>query len=79
MTDFDLAGKISFMPKIKVDPVKCIGCGLCASIAEDCFHLNDQGKAETIEGCGCKEDKGCEVKVKEAAESCPVQAITEEN
>lgn len=67
------------MSKIKVDPVKCIGCGLCLSIAEDCFRINDQGKAEAVEGCegdeGCK---GCEEKIKEATESCPVQAIATE-
>lgn len=63
------------MSKIKVDPVKCIGCGLCTSIVEDCFRINDQGKAEAV--CECKEE-GCEAKVKEAIESCPVQAITTE-
>jgi len=63
------------MSKIKVDPVKCIGCGLCTSIAEKCFRLNDQGKAEAI--CEC-ENKACEAKVKEASESCPVQAISTE-
>jgi len=61
------------MSKIRVDPTKCIGCGLCTSIAEDCFRLNDQGKAEGI--CECK-DSACQAKVKEAVESCPVQAIT---
>lgn len=67
------------MLKIKVDPIKCIGCGLCASISEKCFRINDQGKAEVIEGCG--EDEGCkecEEKVKEIIESCPVQAISNE-
>lgn len=65
------------MSKIKVDPVKCIGCGLCVSITEDCFRINNQGKAEAIERCegneGCEEE--CVAKVKEAVESCPVQAI----
>lgn len=64
------------MSKIKVDPEKCIGCGLCASIAEECFKLNDAGKAEAV--CECKEDKGCSTKVKEAQDSCPVQAISNE-
>ena len=70
------------MSKINVDPKKCIGCGLCTSIAEECFRINDQGKAEAIENCvenkGCEtcDCPGCDDKIKEAAESCPVQAIT---
>ena len=79
MTDFSLVGKIRFMSKIKVDPVKCIGCGLCVSITEETFRINDQGKAEVVEGCGEDgECKGCEEKVKEAIEACPVQAISQE-
>ena len=64
------------MAKIKVDPKKCIGCGLCTTIAEECFRLNDAGKAEAI--CECKEDESCQAKVKEAQKSCPVQAISNE-
>lgn len=63
------------MQKISVDPIKCIGCGLCVSIAEDCFRLNDQGKAQAV--CECK-DEGCNAKVKDAVESCPVTAIKTE-
>jgi len=74
------------MQKIIVDPVKCIGCGLCVSIAEEAFQMNDQGKSEVLEGsdsesCGCAGCGGCggvEDKVKEAIEACPVKAITQE-
>lgn len=59
------------MPKIKVDPKKCIGCGLCASIAEKSFKMNDDGKAETITPLG--DDKA---KIQEAIDSCPVLAIS---
>lgn len=62
------------MKKIKVNPDKCIGCGLCVSIAEKVFKMNEQGKSETIEGYEGIE--GVEGKVKEAIDSCPVAAIS---
>lgn len=71
------------MSKINVDPVKCIGCGLCVSVAEEIFRMNDQGKSEVVEdfdkkSCcdGCNNCPGVEEKLKEAIESCPVQAIS---
>jgi len=54
---------------IKVDKDKCIGCGLCASICEQIFVLED-GKAEVK----IQKKLPC---VKEAIESCPVNAISE--
>jgi len=55
------------MVKIKVDTGLCIGCGACASICPDGFEMKD-GKAHV------KNQKAkC---AKEAAESCPVNAIT---
>lgn len=57
------------MYKVKVDPKKCIGCGACAAICEAVFEMKNgkaiAKKAETEESC-----------VKDAAASCPVQAIT---
>lgn len=58
------------MAKIVVDQKKCIGCGACVSICPVGFEMKD-GKAHA---------KKAEVKKitceKEAAESCPVNAIT---
>lgn len=56
--------------KIKVDRDTCIGCGACASICPASFEMVD-GKAK---------EKKAEVKKitceKEAADSCPVNAIS---
>lgn len=55
---------------VKVDKNKCIGCGLCASICSEVFKMNDENKAEAV----AQKDLPC---VKEAIESCPVEAISE--
>ena len=51
----------------------CIGCGACTAVCPDVFDLNDEVKAENIMGEDIPEDlmDAC----KEAAESCPVEAI----
>ena len=56
---------------IKVSEELCIGCGVCASICPDVFEMNDDNKAVVIS----QDDADC---VNEAAESCPVNAISVE-
>jgi len=57
------------VPSVNRD--KCIGCGLCTSICADVFEIADDGKARV------KNPKGCgKCDCKEAADSCPVQAIS---
>lgn len=56
---------------VKVDKDKCIGCGACESICSEVFEVKD-GKAIVKEGQENSE-KEC---VKEAADSCPVDAIS---
>ncbi len=58
------------MQKVRVDKEKCIGCGLCASIAEKAFKLNDEGKAEVLEVKETDKEK-----IQEAIDSCAVGAI----
>lgn len=56
--------------KIVIDRDLCIGCGNCESIAPDVFRLDDEGLAEVINAAGADEDT-----IREAAESCPENAI----
>ena len=54
--------------EIKINKEKCIGCGACVSICPEVFEMKE-GKAEVKTE---KTDKEC---AKEAAESCPAEAI----
>jgi len=56
---------------VKVDKNKCIGCGACASICEEVFEMKN-GKSSVKKG----QEKSKIPGVKEAADSCPVNAIT---
>ena len=55
---------------IKVDKEKCIGCGLCASICETVFEIDDDEMKARVKA---QKNLPC---VKEAIESCPVEAIS---
>lgn len=53
---------------ISVNKETCIGCGACASLCPAAFKMNDEGKSEPISQDG----NDC---AKNAADTCPVQAI----
>jgi len=55
-----------------VDQDLCIGCGLCAEICPEVFEINDDGFAQVKEDADCDVAGCCE----EAADSCPVDAIS---
>ncbi len=59
--------------KAKVDPNTCIGCELCPTICPEVFKMGDDGVAHAIVELvpGDVEDTA-----REAAESCPVDAIS---
>ena len=58
--------------KAHVDHDTCIGCGLCPGIAPDVFDMKDDGLSHVI----CEEvPSDSEDAVKEAEESCPVDAM----
>ena len=51
-----------------VNKEKCIGCGACVSVCPDGFEIGDDGKAK-VKNANAK----C---IKEAKETCPVEAIS---
>ena len=53
---------------IELDQNKCIGCGTCVAICPGNFEMN--GAKARVKS---QEDTGC---AKQAADSCPVSAIT---
>jgi ferredoxin len=55
--------------KVSVDQKKCIGCGACEAVCSEVFELKDGKSYAKVK----ETDKKC---AKEAAEACPVQAIT---
>ncbi|WP_456369745.1 ferredoxin [Geoglobus sp.] len=60
--------------KAVVDADVCTGCGTCADICPEVFELGDDGIAHVVGDCG--EFADC---CTEAADSCPVGAITIED
>ena len=60
--------------KITVDRETCIGCGNCQDICPEVFTLEADGKSHVKKGAPL--NKEC---VQEAAENCPVTAITVED
>jgi ferredoxin len=58
--------------KAEVDQDTCIGCGLCPSICEQVFSMNDDDKAQAINS---EIPSECIDDAKEARDSCPVSAI----
>ena len=56
-----------------VDPNTCIGCELCPSICPDVFKMGDDGIARVFID---EVSSDAENTTREAAESCPVDAIT---
>lgn len=58
--------------KIVVDYTKCTGLGICESLAEDFFEVNDEGelvlKQESVPECHLSD-------VEAAVASCPTEAL----
>ena len=53
-----------------VDPVTCIGCGLCVQLCPKVFAMQDDGKSKAVNPTGDEEDA-----IQGAIDACPVTAI----
>jgi ferredoxin len=62
------------MMKAKVDRDVCIGSAMCVATAPDVFDLDDEGLSYVMDP-----EAGDEDLLRDAAEGCPVQAITLED
>lgn len=56
-----------------VDHDLCIGCGNCEDVCPEIFQLQDDGLAHVITENPDEELYGC---ARDAADSCPTEAIT---
>ena len=68
--------------KLRIIKEKCIGCGSCAAIAPDYFKMNDEMKSSLVHPDKTDAEVEEQVlndqqaeEVKEAVESCPVEAL----
>ena len=57
--------------EVRVEKDKCIGTGNCIDLAPGVFEFDAEGKSSVIDASGADDET-----LKEAAESCPVEAIT---
>jgi len=58
------------LERLCVDKDKCIGCGACIGIDNEHFDFDDEGLSEVISQDNLESDD-----LKDAIESCPVNAI----
>jgi len=59
--------------KVRVNPNRCSGSGLCVDTCPEVFELNDEGVSKVkMEQIPTEYQKGC----KEAADNCPTEAIS---
>jgi len=59
--------------KVKVDPDVCVGTGSCVSLCPEVFELGDEGVVVVkVDPVPPEHEDAC----REAAESCPVEAIS---
>jgi len=56
--------------KLHINSKHCIGCTLCTQIAPNTFEMKDDGKSHISNPSGDSEDQ-----IKQAVESCPVDAV----
>ena len=60
--------------RIRIDHNICVGSATCETFAPNVFRLNNNRQSEAVNPSGDSEEK-----ILEAAENCPVSAITVED
>jgi len=60
--------------KTSVSKELCIGCALCPSLSPDLYEMDDDDKAVALKTGELNEQET--IDAKEAADSCPVDAIS---
>ena len=60
--------------RISIDHDVCVGNAMCTTIAPDVFQLNEERQSEAVNPAGDTVEQ-----ILEAAENCPVSAITVED
>ena len=60
------------MIKAVVDRDSCVGCGLCSEICPDVFKMQEDKAVSKVD----KVPEGAEESCRDAAQQCPVEAIT---
>lgn len=63
---------------VEVDQNLCIGDQICASMHPEIFEMQSDGFAHVVDGMEEIEDEEMIAAAKEAAQACPVDAITVE-
>jgi len=58
--------------KIKINKDKCLGCGMCVSLAPEIFQLDEQGKSSLKANAQIEKNRDS---IKQTAENCPASAI----
>jgi ferredoxin len=62
--------------KIKVDPTKCTGIGLCEATSPHFFEVDDNGELHFVQGDDLPDDVRDQVDV--AIQGCPTAALSRE-
>lgn len=60
--------------RVAVDPKVCVGNAMCEAFAAGTFRLNEKRQSEAVDPKGSTLEQ-----ILEAAENCPVSAITVED
>lgn len=71
-----LSNGCTTMATVEVDQELCVGDQICASMSPEIFEMHDDGLAYVVDGMEELDDEEMIDAAKEAAESCPVDAIT---